>query len=305
MLQQTQVATALPYYERWLDRFPTLEALAAAAEQEVLSCWQGLGYYSRCRNLHEAAKRVVESGFPTTSSGWRGLPGIGAYTAAAIASITVGEPVAAIDGNVERVYARFAASDEPKPRLLASARSWSERHMGLSKGGPAEWNQALMELGARVCTPRIPDCRSCPLAEACQGQVEPHRYPAKKPPRKIVEISYTVWVPAREGRWGVRRIPTGGWWAGLWEFPRRAEESDLYQEFAGASPRELGEVRHQVTHHRLTLRAFLVDAARWPNDLDWLDTDELKQRAMPAPQRKIANLAMKEVVAANGLEPLT
>ncbi len=305
MLQQTQVTTVLPYYERWMARFPTLKALAAADEQELLSYWQGLGYYSRCRNLHEAAKRVVESGLPTRSDDWRVLPGIGAYTAAAIASISAGEPVAAVDGNVERVYARFAASQEPKARLSTAARKWSESHMRLSTCEPAQWNQALMELGARICSPRNPDCRACPLANACQGKGDPHRFPAKKPSRTVVEISYTVWVPAREGRWGVRRVPPGGWWAGLWEFPRRAEESALHQEFVGASPRGLGEVRHQVTHHRLTLRAFLVEEALWPNDLDWLDTDELKRRAMPAPQRKIANLALRKVVAANGLEPLT
>lgn len=305
MLQQTQVATVLPYYRRWMERFPTVDSLAATDLDEVLSLWQGLGYYSRCRNLHAAAKRVAKEGFPVSSAGWRQLPGIGAYTAAAIASITLGEPIAAVDGNVERVYARFMASTEPRARLARAASEWSEAVMKDTGAVPSVWNQALMELGAIVCTPKHPNCTRCPLSAECRGIEEPLAYPVRPPTPKPINVEYVVWVPLREGKVGLRRIPPGSWWAGLWEFPREADEQRLLSEAPGATVRPLGEVRHQVTHHRLTMKAYLAEAEEWPIDLDWLHPGEIERRAMPAPQRKIARMALKEMVAANGLEPLT
>lgn len=301
MLQQTQVATVLPYYDRWMRRFPTVEALAQAEEDEALAHWQGLGYYSRCRNLLTGARWVMNHGFPRTRSEWRGLPGIGDYSAGALASIVNGEPSAAIDGNVERVYARFAASTEPKGRLNARARAWSERHMASSGATPADWNQALMELGATICAPRNPSCGLCPLEAFCEGKGDPETYPVRPPSRPVVELEFTVAVPLDQGRFGVRRIGQGGWWAGLWEFPSTRDA-----ESPGG--RHLCDVRHQVTHHRLKFSAYLVESPPWPDGLEWLSLGELDRRAMPSPQRKIARIAreaMKEVVAANGLEPLT
>lgn len=224
MLQQTRVETVVPYYEAWLERFPDLDALAVAEEDDVLRVWQGLGYYSRARRLHQGA-RVVRERFggelPEESADLRALPGVGEYTAGAVASIAFGEVVPAVDGNVRRVLARLFDLPNPKP---ASLRSLAAELVDPVR--PGDFNQALMELGALICTPRAPRCEECPLASEClaltRGTVA-DRPPARA--RKAVpEVDVVVLVAAvREPAGGssllLRKRPDEGLLAGMWEFP--------------------------------------------------------------------------------------
>lgn len=298
MLQQTQVATVLPYYTRWMERFPTVEALAGAAEDDVLTLWQGLGYYRRARYLRMGARHVVQNGWPKTLAEWRRVPGIGPYTAAAIGSIAQNIPAAVVDGNVERVFARFTANEAVDPRLLKEAQSWADQV--LDRAHPAAWNQALMELGATLCTPKNPKCERCPVAESCVARqtwtVE--RYPASGPKVETVRERHVVWVPYFDGEFGIVRIPAGQWWEGLWEFPRvvatKNEDADLLSETVGPGWREvLGQVRHQVTHHRITIDAFLIRCDDRRRGLEWRHYTALENIAMPSLTRKVLRLALR------------
>ncbi|HEX6989638.1 MAG TPA: A/G-specific adenine glycosylase [Bacillota bacterium] len=225
MLQQTRVETVIPYYHRFLRRFPTLGALAAAAEEDVLAAWEGLGYYRRARHLHATAQALVQhwqGRLPDDPAVLRGFPGVGAYTAAALASIVHGRRAAALDGNIVRVMARVTAEDDdvaraPVRRSLAQAVEALQAH-----GHPGDINQALMELGATICLPRAPDCGNCPLRATCAAHRggHPERFPARgAPARKVTEqrAAALLVVPGR----GVvlRRRPDGGLLAGLWELP--------------------------------------------------------------------------------------
>jgi len=225
MLQQTQVATALPYFARWMDRFPDVASLAAAPLDQVLSAWQGLGYYARARNLHAAAQTVVEAlggQLPTTFAGLRALPGIGEYTAAALASIAYGEPVAAVDGNVERVMARLYGIADDVGRA-AGRRAIREAAARWVVGpSPGDVNQALMELGATVCTPRRPDCAACPVAACCIALAtgRANALPVKARATAARRVDAIAWlIRSADGRWLVGRRPERGLLGGLWEFP--------------------------------------------------------------------------------------
>ena len=182
MLQQTQVNTALPYFERFMERFPTVEELAKAPEDDVLSLWSGLGYYSRARNMHKTAKIVVEKGqFPLDIKGLRALPGIGEYMAAAIASIALGQDEATVDGNIARVMSRLHADSGPR-RLM-----WGHARAHLPVGRAGDYNQALMDLGARICRPKRAACVECPVQEHCQAYAldAVHLYPPAKSKRTV------------------------------------------------------------------------------------------------------------------------
>ena len=262
MLQQTQVETVLPYYERFVARFPDVEALAAAPVDEVLAAWSGLGYYRRARQMHAAARQVTAAGgrFPETAEGLAGLPGIGPYTAAAVASICFGEAVPVMDGNVERVTARLLALDgdpkaaAPRRRLLAAAAAL------LDPARPGDSNQALMELGASVCTPRRPRCLLCPLREpagagdgehpgcAARRAGDPERFPPPRRRRAAVAERRLVAVVLRDGRDGrdgrdeppavllFRRPADHELLAGTWELPWVALDGAA----RGSGPRPAG-----------------------------------------------------------------
>ena len=236
MLQQTRVVAAIPYYERFLARFPDVHALARARIDDVLALWSGLGYYRRARHLHEAARRVSQTGFPRTEAQWRELPGIGPYAAAAISSIAFNEPAAAVDGNVVRVLSRFHATHGPV-RGLADA--W------LPPRSPGDFNQALMELGATVCTPRAPDCPRCPLSSACKGRHDPSRYPAPRARKSLTEERLSVALIVRDGKVQLRRRPANGLLAGMWELPP-------------AKPRgaPLAVVKHSVLDRRQVISVY-------------------------------------------------
>jgi A/G-specific adenine glycosylase len=246
MLQQTRAQAVIPYYERFLARFPSLDALAAAEEEEVLALWSGLGYYSRARNLLKAACAVQARGFPRDLESWRALPGVGDYTAAAIASIAFSLPHAAVDGNVLRVAARLEndAADIGSARTRARFRRIVEGW--LDRRDPGGFNQAMMELGATVCLPKTPRCGACPLQARCAARSAgtAAQLPIKLRRVKPARIEEMLLLIRRRGRvllWreeaGARRL------AGMWRLPRAA---DLPEARIG---RLLGEVRHTITHH--------------------------------------------------------
>jgi A/G-specific adenine glycosylase len=296
MLQQTPVVTVIPYWNRWMNRFPTTAALASADEQEVLSMWQGLGYYRRCRMLLQGARWVEAHGMPTTAAGWLKVPGIGPYTAGAIASIAFDEPAPLVDGNVERVYARLTGDDSRGKDLHNAAWRWANQNVFAER--PGDWNQALMELGATVCKPFAPDCQACPLSQKCVAflsrRVED--LPTKSPKVQAVKLFQVVWVPIHENRFGVRQIPAGQWWEGMWEFPRADVGSDELMAIVGEGWLEsIGIVRHSVTHHRITIDVNLVRCESPSEQLIWLSIDKLADLPMPAPQRKILRMVLGQM----------
>ncbi|MBQ6246194.1 MAG: A/G-specific adenine glycosylase [Kiritimatiellae bacterium] len=235
MLQQTTYAGAIGHYGRFLSAFPTVEALAAAPESAVLKVWEGLGYYARARNLLKAAKRIVADGWPTTVEGWQRLPGVGPYTAASLASVLNGVRRSVVDGNVSRVFARhWALSDDfraqgARERLAARL----DREMARAKV-PGDFNQAMMELGALVCTPKSPDCASCPLAATCVARREGRQAdfpvrPEKKP--LPVRRHAAVLVTDGEGKVLLVQNTDGGLLKGLWDLPTLDHALDYRQTF--------------------------------------------------------------------------
>ncbi len=276
MLQQTQVATVIPYFERWMAAFPCVEALAEADEQTVLAMWAGLGYYRRARQLHSGAKYVSEYGFPTNAKQWLSVPGVGKYTAGAIASIALGEATPLVDGNVERVYARLQADSSAGPQLHRNAWAWVEDI--LDREHPGEWNQALMELGATICTPKSPKCLFCPVSSHCQavrlGQVE--SLPVKVPRRPVVELNRAVLIYEREGKYAIRQIPAGEWWEGMWEFPRGQSRGKPEFKFHQA-----------VTHHRIEFQVYIEADIEEEDDFQWRTLEQISQLPLPAPQKRV------------------
>lgn len=269
MLQQTRVTTAIPYYEAFLERFGTVEDLAAAPLEEVLASWSGLGYYRRARQLHRAAGEVVRrGGFPATSQGLIELPGIGPYTAAAVASIAFGEVVAVLDGNVERLLCRRLALTENPKRVAVRRRLREAAASLLDADRPGDSNQALMELGAMVCRPRRPKCSSCPLSHDCRARRrgDPERYPSARRKRALEHLDLAVAVVREDRRVLLFRRPeTSDLLAGTWELPsvthphdRESIERALSQTYGGrwriAAPK--GKVRHGITYRRLILHVY-------------------------------------------------
>ncbi len=253
MLQQTQVVTVRPFFERFMERFPTVEALAGAGEDAVVEAWAGLGYYSRARNLHRGARAIVEAGgFPQTREAWLEVPGVGPYTAGAIASIALGKPEPILDGNVERVLSRVLMLGRG-PRFKLRLWRWAGLLVRLahrSGASPSVFNQALMELGALVCSPKSPDCASCPVATHCMARQNgvQEQYPPKKPPKQWIALEEQrhVWLDTATRRWLIEKQPQGRWRAGLWDFLEEAPGAGM--------ARRLGEVvtRHVVTRHKIT-----------------------------------------------------
>lgn len=303
MLQQTQVGTVISYWERWMSHFPTIQSLAEASEQDVLSLWQGLGYYRRCRLLLEGARWVHEHGIPGHAEAWRKVPGIGAYTAGAIASIAQQEPTPLVDGNVERVYSRITADPSLGTILKKSAWQWAETNLFDQR--PGDWNQALMELGATICTPKNPRCEDCPVQERCVARQtwRTREFPSKARRPQVTPLTHVVWIPEHRGLFGVRQIPKGQWWEGMWEFPRidlTANQSteELETMLGGNWTQSVGTLKHAVTTHRITIQAFYITPDQTVPELNWLTLEELKTLPMPAPQRKLLDMVIKK--AENG-----
>jgi len=306
MLQQTQVATVLGYYERFLQRFPDVTALAAAAQDDVLALWSGLGYYSRARNLHACARAIVErhgGEFPRSSAALAELPGIGRSTAAAIAAFCFGERVAILDGNVKRVLARLLAFDADLARPGNERALWTQATALLPERGIEAYTQGLMDLGATVCLARDPSCLLCPVQPLCRAVATQSqtRYPVKSRTLKRGQREHVwLWLAWRERIWLVQR-PDTGVWAGLWSLP----EFDSIDAFDAASARWPGDVQplasftHVLTHldwtlHpvRWTLPARTGEArvaaitAHWGRGR-WFEIGEALAAGLPAPLRKL------------------
>jgi A/G-specific adenine glycosylase len=311
MLQQTRVETVIPYFQRWLERFPHVAALASASQQEVLSAWEGLGYYSRARNLHQAARQVMaqhNGQIPQDIKALRQLPGIGRYTAAAIASIAFGQDEPTLDGNIRRVYARLFNLEIPAKSSEGEQRLWALAAEHLPPGQAGDYNQALMDLGATLCTPLSPACDRCPVAELCQARVAgvQEQRPITLPKPAIPHFTVTAAVIARDGKVLIARRPANGLLGGLWEFPGgKQNPGESLPECLGREIREeldteiqvgepFGIYRHAYTHFRVTLHAFCC-TLRGPeprpleaSDLRWVIPAELTDFPMGKIDRQIA-----------------
>jgi A/G-specific adenine glycosylase len=284
MLQQTTVAAVRPYFEDFIRRWPTVQALAAAPEEEVMRAWAGLGYYARARNLIACARTVVaEHGgrFPSTEAALAGLPGIGRYTAAAVAAIAFGRRAVVVDANVERVVARLFALDEPLPAARASLYALADR---ITPEGPSgDHAQAMMDLGATICTPRAPRCGRCPLAGFCAARAggEPERFPvraAKKPRPARTGTAY--WLE-HEGRVLLERRPARGLLGGMIALPTDAAPAEARWEDAGA-------VEHVFTHFSLTMRLLCAQTRQRAAGGIWWPVDRLDEAGLPTLYAKLA-----------------
>ena len=283
MLQQTRVAAAVPYFERFLERFPDVAALAAAGEAEVLTAWAGLGYYSRARNLHRAAKQIAAGGFPRDYHALRALPGVGEYTAAAIASIAFGLPHAVLDGNVIRVLARVSAEEAPVASASAKERLRTLADRLLDRARPGDYNQAVMELGATVCLPRSPRCSECPVATTCEARRRglEDRLPVKAQRVKTVAIELELLLIRRRGRcllW--QRPEDSGPMAGFWELP---ETSQLPQASRYES---LGYVRHTIMQYRYVASVTRAEVRQVPRNFVWVNENGLSALMLSTLTRK-------------------
>ncbi|EIJ35712.1 A/G-specific adenine glycosylase [Thiothrix nivea] len=271
MLQQTQVATVIPYFQRFMQRFPAVQALADAPLDDVLQRWEGLGYYSRARNLHKAAQIVqaqYAGEFPTDIDAMQALPGIGRSTAGAILSLSLNQPHAILDGNVKRVLSRYhAISGWPgEPRVLQQLWQYAEQHLPTTRN--AAYTQAMMDMGATLCTRSKPACLLCPLQSGCQGfqQGTPQDYPGKRPKKDLPEksaIALLLRNPA--GEILLQKRPPTGIWGGLWSFPEFADENvmaDWLLEIHGQTciiSQRLATLTHTFSHYRLHLHPLQVD----------------------------------------------
>jgi A/G-specific adenine glycosylase len=271
MLQQTQVAAVVPYYERFLSRFPTVQALAAASQEEVLEQWSGLGYYARGRNLHAAAKEIASNGFPQDIAK---LPGVGRSTAAAIAVFAFGKRAAILDGNAKRVLARVFGVATPDWDL-------AERH--LPAADVAVYTQALMDLGATLCT-RRPDCARCPVSRRCIARREDRvaELPAPRA-KRILPLRHTTWLVQRCGdEVLLERRPSSGIWGGLWCFPEKKTKG-----------RKLAAIEHGFTHYRLRIQPVLRELAKKAPARPaqrWMRIADIASAAVPTPVRRLIEL---------------
>ena len=293
MLQQTQVSAVVPYYERFLARFADIAALAGASEDEVLQLWSGLGYYARGRNLLRAAREVVKAGrFPDTLEEIQALPGVGPSTAAAIAAFAFGRRAAILDGNVKRVLARCFGIEGEKPQ-------WALAEKLLPVRGIEAYTQALMDLGATVCTRTNPACDRCPVARNCvawrEGRID--ELPAARK-RKPLPLKRTTWIVLlHQGSVLLERRPSTGIWGGLWVFPELVSGlPEVYcRKVLGCEVKQsqrLPEIEHGFTHFKLQVQPFrctvrkILPRAEAPGRI-WLDVDDAIRAAVPAPVKKL------------------
>jgi A/G-specific adenine glycosylase len=305
MLQQTTVAAVIPYYQRFLQRFPDVASLAAAPSDAVMSAWAGLGYYARARNLHACAQAVARQGgsFPATMDGLLALPGIGPYTARAVAAIAFGVPVVPVDGNVERVMARLYAIDSPmpaaKPALAAAADRFGAHPA--AKARPSDFAQALFDLGATLCT-QNPACGVCPLTQNCAGRIAgiaaelPRKAPKKARP---VRHGALFWLTDETGKVLLRRRPAKGLLGGMTELPGTAWRADPWTKAdalaCGPMPapwRLAGQVRHVFTHFELFLDVFAGRVPAIAAEGFLRDAGALQDEALPSVMRKAVVIAM-------------
>ena len=313
MAQQTQLDTMLPYFERWMQRFPTVEALATSDEQEVLKLWEGLGYYQRARNLHKAAGVVVEQHggrLPQDVDGLKSLPGIGPYTAGAIASIAFGQDEAIVDGNVTRVLARLFDIDEVVASGAGARRVWAHARELLPSGRASDFNQALMDLGGSLCTPRAPKCEECPLRADCQAFANGTQLqrPVKGKKTEQPTRHFASAVVLRRGRVLLRQRDEG-LLGGLWEFPKL--ESAKGSRALAALLREWGldvelekvgdQIKHSYSHFHARVRVYTSNSVggrlrrQAGLGLKWVGVTQLGALPMGKIDREIAKRIHSDV----------
>jgi A/G-specific adenine glycosylase len=305
MLQQTTVAAVIPYFHRFLDRFPTVQALAAAQSEAVMQAWAGLGYYARARNLHACAQDVAKRGaFPTTLEGLRELPGIGPYTASAIGAIAFGIPTVPVDGNVERVTSRIFAITDPlpgaKPQIAAGAVRLGQD--AAAQARPSDFAQALFDLGATLCTPTNPACAICPWTHDCAGRRQgiaaelPRKAPkAERPLRHgvhfcLIDADSRVLLRRRppQGLYGgMSELPGTPWLPQRWTLPHALPHAPITADW-----REAGEVRHGLTHFELHLRVLVARVEQVEADGIWCPRNDLAGAALPSVMRKCLKVAL-------------
>lgn len=320
MLQQTRVETVIPYFNRWMERFPTVQALAEAPPQAVLSAWEGLGYYRRAHHLQRAAITLVEQyggELPRDVKKLQALPGVGRYTAGAIASMAFGLDEPALDGNIRRVLARVFNVSVPARSSAGEKHLWSLARENLPSGQASDYNQALMDLGALICTPRDPDCRACPLqtiCAACELGLQSER-PVLSARPKTPHVTVTAAIIERDGRYLLAQRPAGGLLGGLWEFPGGKTlpgedlETCLRREICEELGvdiqvgKSLGKYRHAYTHFKVTLYAYRCSLASQaeprpiqPTSLRWVPVEALADFPMGKIDRQIAvNLSSVQI----------
>lgn len=309
MLQQTQMDTVLPYYERWMKTFPDIHSLARSDEHRVLKLWEGLGYYSRARNLHHTAKEIVsKSGgiFPRGYEEILALKGVGRYTAGAIASIAFNDRKPIVDGNVVRVLARIFTIQKPVDQLKNREEFWKLQESLIPKDSARDFNQALMELGALVCTSENPACRLCPIRKHCQAfqtdQVD--RFPVRSKRKKMVKVEAVALVLEKDEKIFIHKRPLGKIMGGLWEFPEwklNGRKSVNFEKELGIKIENLkflGEIKRNYTHHLERLRVFVGATRRvaltrepksdWPSA--WASQSDFKKYPFSSAHAKISNL---------------
>ena len=323
MLQQTQVSTVVPYYERWMKKFQTVQSLAGASLTEVFKAWEGLGYYRRARNLHETAKTVCEKfggKFPDSKEELLKLPGIGRYTAGAVSCIAFGNPDPVLDGNVKRVLARIFALRDPVDTGRGEKKLWeiAENLVKESKS-PGDFNQALMELGALVCLPENPQCGVCPVEKSCRAHrmKKEQNFPIKSRNEKMEKLETLATVLWKNGRVLLEKRPLAMRWGGLWMFPywiykngvaendflKQRVKKDFGFQLQGLQPKI--EIKHGFTKYRVRLRVYeakctgetkLNQKGSDPGSDPfwcWIDPKELSQLPLPRPHQKIAKAIQK------------
>ena len=311
MLQQTQVATVVPYFERFLRAFPTVTALAAAEEQDVLRHWEGLGYYRRARDLHRAAREIAarhHGQFPDDPTVVRGLPGLGRYTCNAVLSQAFDRRLPILEANSQRVLSRLFGRTEDPRQAAARLWLWQAAEDILPDRRVGAFNQALMELGALVCTPTAPRCGKCPLVARCAARKmdRPESIPARTPPPPILHVQEVAIVVRRGADVLLVERPPTGRWAGLWEFPHgpllegephESAASRLLHQLAGLDARlgsELVTIRHGVTRYRITLTCFEAEhtggefRSSFYVEGRWLARADLAAYPVSSPQRRLA-----------------
>ncbi len=307
MLQQTRVETVIPYFEKWMTLYPDVRTLANASEQDVLNVWEGLGYYSRARNLHKAAKITVEKfngQLPRDLIELRSLPGIGRYTVGAIASMAFDMDEPTLDGNLRRVFARLFDVSEFADSSSGEKKLWGLAAQNLPRGKAGDYNQALMDLGATICLPKNPRCLLCPLmeiCEACKNGIQEYR-PVLKPKKVIPQYIHAAAVILQRGRVLLVQRPPDGLLGGMWEFPNgRVDENpgkELVKTIFAAHrlrikrKQEMRVIRHAYTHFKVTVHAFRCELVSISNNknLKWVKVTDLNQYPMGKIDRQIAQI---------------
>jgi A/G-specific adenine glycosylase len=328
MLQQTRVETVIPYFEKWMRLFPDVRSLANASEHEVLNAWEGLGYYSRARNLHKAARIVAEQyngELPRDLDELRRLPGIGRYTLGAIASMAFGMDVSALDGNIKRVYARIFDVAEPVDTPAGEKLLWQLADKNLPKGHAGDYNQALMDLGSMICVPKNPRCLICPVMKLCRARQNgmQNERPVVSPKKDVPHYVHAAGVIIQRGKVLLAQRPSQGLLGGMWEFPNGRVNGDPAKELPNAlkagyklkvrmfrgpraeqsrrrsrsadQPEALGTVQHGYSHFSVTVHVFLCELLSIPQEtnLKWVSLNKLQDYPMGKIDRQIARMIAK------------